>query len=90
MCKFVHMGYSRLFRGVSILHAGQEDYDRLRPLSYPDTDVFLVCFSLVSPTSFYNVKTKVGHCLLPIVGNVVTSNVFSSPIVGTRDYTTLR
>ena len=31
--------------------AGQEDYDRLRPLSYPMTDVFLVCFSVVSPTS---------------------------------------
>lgn len=39
--------------------AGQEDYDRLRPLSYPQTDVFLVCFSLVSPPSFENVNTKV-------------------------------
>ena len=38
--------------------AGQEDYDRLRPLSYPQTDVFLVCFSVVSPSSFENVKTK--------------------------------
>jgi Ras-related C3 botulinum toxin substrate 1 len=38
--------------------AGQEDYDRLRPLSYPDTDVFLVCYSVVNPSSFYNVKTK--------------------------------
>lgn len=39
--------------------AGQEDYDRLRPLSYPQTDVFLVAFSLVSPPSFENVRTKV-------------------------------
>ena len=39
--------------------AGQEDYDRLRPLSYPQTDVFLVCFSVVSPSSYENVREKV-------------------------------
>jgi len=38
--------------------AGQEDYDRLRPLSYPSTDIFLICFSIVNPASFTNVKTK--------------------------------
>ena len=38
--------------------AGQEDYDKLRPLSYPQTDVFLICYSLISPTSFDNVKSK--------------------------------
>jgi len=38
--------------------AGQEDYDRLRPLSYPQTDVFLVCFAVVSSASFKNVKSK--------------------------------
>eukprot|EP01132_Coremiostelium_polycephalum_P002692 gene2692-3339_t len=36
--------------------AGQEAYDRLRPLSYPQTDVFLICFSTISPPSFENVS----------------------------------
>ena len=30
----------------------------MRPLSYPQTDVFLVCFSVTSPASFENVKEK--------------------------------
>jgi len=38
--------------------AGQEDYDRLRPLSYPQTDIFLICFNVVGPTSYHNVKNK--------------------------------
>ena len=38
--------------------AGQHDYDRLRPLSYPETDVFLICFSVCSSSSFNNVRLK--------------------------------
>ncbi|XP_052254143.1 ras-like GTP-binding protein RHO [Dreissena polymorpha] len=38
--------------------AGQEDYDRLRPLSYLDTDVILVCFSIASPDSLENIPVK--------------------------------
>lgn len=38
--------------------AGQEDYDRLRPLSYPDTDVILMCFSVDSMDSLENIKEK--------------------------------
>lgn len=38
--------------------AGQEDYDRLRPLSYPHTDVFLISFSLVNRITFQSVRNK--------------------------------
>ncbi len=35
-----------------------DHYDRLRPLYYPMTDVFLLCFSVVSPTSYENVSAN--------------------------------
>jgi small GTP-binding protein len=38
--------------------AGQEDYAKLRPLSYPKTDVFIICFSLASPVSLRNVENS--------------------------------
>ncbi|KAG5844704.1 ras homolog family member Gb [Anguilla anguilla] len=38
--------------------AGQEEYDRLRTLSYPQTNVFIICFSVASPPSYENVKHK--------------------------------
>ncbi|KAG1148817.1 hypothetical protein G6F37_003848 [Rhizopus arrhizus] len=38
--------------------AGQEDYDRLRPLSYPDSNVILICFSIDSPDTLDNVQEK--------------------------------
>jgi GTPase SAR1 family protein len=39
--------------------AGQEHYHRLRSLYYPQADVFILAFSLVSPQSFENVRKKV-------------------------------
>lgn len=38
--------------------AGQENYDRLRPLSYPKTDVFIIVYSIIHPDSFSNVRTR--------------------------------
>ncbi|MBA0709524.1 hypothetical protein Goshw_029403 [Gossypium schwendimanii] len=38
--------------------AGQEDYNRLRPLSYRGADVFLLAFSLISRPSYENVSKK--------------------------------
>ena len=38
--------------------AGQEDYDRLRPLSYPDSNVIIICFAIDSPDSLDNVAEK--------------------------------
>ncbi len=39
--------------------AGQEEYNRLRPLAYPHCDVFLIVFSVVEPSSFVNARKKV-------------------------------
>ncbi|CAM8991176.1 unnamed protein product [Rhodiola kirilowii] len=38
--------------------AGQEDYSRLRPLSYRGADVFVLAFSLISRASYENVLKK--------------------------------
>jgi Ras-related C3 botulinum toxin substrate 1 len=38
--------------------AGQEDYDRLRPLSYPGADVVLLCFSSVNRASYDAIREK--------------------------------
>ncbi|XP_061783029.1 rho-related GTP-binding protein RhoF [Nerophis lumbriciformis] len=38
--------------------AGQADYDRLRPLSYQEAHLILVCFDVTNPTSFDNVTIK--------------------------------
>ena len=36
--------------------AGQEEFETLRKISYADTDIFLICFSVVQPASFSNVE----------------------------------
>lgn len=38
--------------------AGQEEFDRLRSLSYSDTHCIMLCFSIDSPDSLENVQSK--------------------------------
>jgi len=38
--------------------AGQDEWEHLRPLSYPQADVFLLCFSIAYPASMENIRTK--------------------------------
>jgi Ras family protein A len=40
-------------------HTGQEDYSHIRPLSYQDAHVFLICFAVDNRDSFDNVSAKV-------------------------------
>ncbi|KAL9297690.1 hypothetical protein ACSQ67_023586 [Phaseolus vulgaris] len=50
--------------------AGQEDYNRLRPLSYRGADVFLLAFSLISKASYENISKK-GEELKKAIGAAV-------------------
>ncbi|KAK6104792.1 Ras family protein [Brugia pahangi] len=38
--------------------AGEDDYNTLRPLSYPDADLFIVCYSVERPESLKSVAEK--------------------------------
>mmetsp|Transcript_46079 Transcript_46079/g.116032 ORF Transcript_46079/g.116032 Transcript_46079/m.116032 type:complete len:238 (+) Transcript_46079:188-901(+) len=38
--------------------AGQEEFEQLRALSYPNTSIFIICYSVVDPESFVSVEEK--------------------------------
>lgn len=53
------LGLMCSFRWVlTPFHSVQDEFDKLRPLCYTNTDIFLLCFSVVSPSSFQNVSEK--------------------------------
>ena len=39
--------------------AGQEEFEHIRPLSYGDSHVVLICFAVDNRDSFDNIETKV-------------------------------
>jgi GTPase SAR1 family protein len=64
--------------------AGQEEYDRLRPLSYPETDIIFVCFAIDCPNSLENVMDKVG------TANTITRNIANSSSGILKSFTSVR
>lgn len=76
--------------GFLLRLAGQEDYDRLRPLSYSDANVVLMCFDVTDSNSFDNILTKVtppqgaARPLCPSLGGTCPSRGDVSPHSGTR------
>lgn len=62
-CVFDESRIDMLFDGDPIViwlrtTSGQEDYDRLRKLWYPDTDAFIVCYCQTRPTSLTLTEEK--------------------------------
>lgn len=63
------LSYSYLCGFVVLLASlGQEDYSRLRPLSYRGADIFVLAFSLISKASYENVLKKVNVLNHPCIG----------------------
>ena len=69
--------------------AGQEEYDRLRPLSYPESDVILIVFSIDFPVSLANVQDKVIHPR-PLGNYERISNPVNSGILKSRTFVKAR
>ncbi len=68
---------------------GQEEFDRLRSLSYAETHVIMICFSVDNPVSLENVESKVWRTSLPELQLVAIIDVrYSVSVVG-RDIRTL-
>lgn len=66
--------------------AGQEEYDRLRPLSYPETDLLFVCFAIDCPASLENVVDKVS-IQQPLQPKMVSNMILTSSSGILRFYT---
>lgn len=73
---------------------GQEDFDRLRPLSYPGADIVLLCFSTVTSSSLESVKEKwtpeINHYVPDVpyflIGTKVDLREAKLPDPGTKEF----
>ena len=58
---------------------GHSKYDDLRPLCYPNTDIFIICFSLINATTLDSVRNK----WFPEIENYCKNNI-PVLLVGTK------
>ena len=73
--------------------APQRDYDCLRPFIYPQANVVLICFSIISPSSFENIRTRWSpelqhHCPTAkymVVGTKIDLRKDSGVVCGLRE-----
>lgn len=65
---------------MSVCVPGQDDYDRLRPLSYQNASVVLICYDVTNPTSFDNVLSKVKAISLTPIESFVTKQSCITPL----------
>jgi small GTP-binding protein len=66
--------------------AGQSDYDKLRPLSFPSTHVFLICASVIDPVLFHSGKSSWVHEVRNIMPDAII--VLCGTKIDFRDSTT--
>lgn len=75
--------------------AGQADYDKVRPVSYPETHLFLLCFSVDQPNSLRSVADKWAaeinhHCksvpriLVGLKADYRTDTEYAGPLVSEK------
>ena len=56
----IQINYENIALNIKItdMLAGEEDFVKLRQLEYSQYDIILVCFSLVSPSSYESIKSQ--------------------------------
>lgn len=81
--------------------AGQEEWDTLRKMAYPGTDVIILCFSVIRPDSMSNILSKwiieinkfIPNALIVLVGTQVdlrSETASSEKSITTREGEELR
>jgi len=80
--------------------SGNDSHDRLRPLSYPDSHVIVICFYIDNPDSLENIEEKVRSRFFNMMSSLIDCIYFivcvmavdcrSEPLLSRTSYHTSR